>query len=141
MSLLETSIPALCAWREARGGGIAGMQAVINVLQNRALRNKTTLYVEATKYEQFTSISPPKGMTAEQSEADVWPQPINSIDWLGYGQAEFMVNKAMLGTLQDLTNGATMYYATSMKEPPPWDFTKLEATVTIADQHFFRVIA
>ena len=141
MTQLEVAIPALCAWRECRGGGTAGMQSVINVLQNRARKNNTSLYIEATKYEQFTSIAPPAGMTAQYSEADLWPEPTNSVDWLDYGIAEFMVNKAIQGTLNDLTEGATMYYAASMKEPPKWDFTKLQATVEIANQKFFKVIA
>jgi hypothetical protein len=141
MTQLEFTTPALCAWREARNGGTPGMQSVINVLSNRAKHNNTTLYIEATKYEQFTSIAPPAGMTAQQSEANLWPTKINSYEWSLYLTAEDLVSLAMSETLPDITGGATMYYAESMTEPPKWDWFKLQYTVTIANQKFFKVIA
>jgi hypothetical protein len=131
---LLISIPALCAWRENRGGGQAGMRSVVNVLQNRAIKNNTSLYAEATKKEQFTSISPPPEMKAKESEADIWPVEGDP----QYAVAEQMVNQALACDLTDITGGATLYYAADASRPD-WNFAELTQTAIIAGQIFFKV--
>ena len=131
---LKVAIPALCAWRECRSGGLVGMQSVINVLQNRATKYKTDLYIETTKAKQFTSISPPNNMTAANSEANVWPTEEDTL----YPSAEVMINEAINGNLPDITGGAVLYYAQTMNTPPDWDFNELVHTATIAGQLFFK---
>jgi hypothetical protein len=133
MSTLSTSTPALTAWRENRGGGRTGMQSVINVLQNRAKARNTSLYAEAVRPMQFTSISPPPNMTAAQSEAAKWPLEGDP----DYAVAEQMVIQALAGELPDITGGATNYYSMSMPTPPVWAASMTE-TVTIEGQIFFK---
>ena len=93
MTSLGTAIPAICSWRENRGGGRVGMQSVVNVLQNRARARNTSLYAEAVRPVQFTSISPPANLTAAQSEAAVWPVEGDEL----YATAEMLVTQALIG--------------------------------------------
>ena len=68
MSTLLIAGPALCAWRENRSGGRVGMQSVLNVLANRARRDNTSMYAEAVRKLQFSS------MTARgDSQTVLWP--------------------------------------------------------------------
>lgn len=133
MTSLDTAIPSLTAWRENRGGGRIGMQSVINVLQNRATRRNTSLYAEAVRPMQFTSISPPGSLTAYASEAAVWPVEGDPL----YTVAEQMVIQALAGELPDITGEATNYYSLSMKTPPVWA-ASMTKTVTIEGQAFFK---
>ena len=150
---LEIAVPALCAWRENRAGQKVGMQSVLNVLQNRALKNNPSLYAEAVKPEQFTSISPPPNMAAKNSEADVWPQEGDAL----YITAEQMVGQALESTLPDITQGATLYYNPSgigetankftlpgggiVDFPDGWNENAVAFTVEIAQQLFFREVS
>lgn len=132
MTALETAIPALCCWRENRSGGRPGMQSVVNVLQNRAAKRNTSLYSEAVRPEQFSSIAPPPSLTAAQSETAVWPVEGDP----EYAIAEQLVTEALAGELPDITEGATNYYALSIQEPN-WA-AGMTHTVTIAGQAFFK---
>ena len=109
------------------------MQSVINVLQNRAKARNTSLYAEAIRPVQFTSISPPLGLTAGQSEAATWPAEGDPL----YAVAEQMVIQALAGELPDITGGAVNYYALSMKTPPNWA-ASMTQTVIIEGQAFFK---
>lgn len=134
VSQTDIVIGALTAWRENRGGGITGMQSVINVLTNRAIANKTSIYTEATKHLQFSS------MTAKGDPNLIeYPDeqtPVNP-DTIAWGNALQLMNSLQEGNLKDLTNGATSYYATSMKTPPSWAKEMIETT-TIAGQVFLK---
>lgn len=126
----DIAIPALCAWRENRGGGRLGMQSVLNVLANRAQRRNSTLAREAVRPWQFSS------MTAlNDSQLVVYPSP----DDPQFATALELANEAIAGTLEDLTSGATMYYALSMKTPPAWAASYTE-TATIQGQIFFKAV-
>lgn len=148
MTTLSLSVPALCAWRENRGGLRPGMQSVLNVLANRAKRDNTTLYAEAVKRLQFSS------MTAlGDSQTILWPLDGDP----QYATAEQMAQQALDGELPDLTQGATDYYApqgigpsgkmftipggATVSFPARWDEARVKFTVEIAGQLFFREIS
>jgi N-acetylmuramoyl-L-alanine amidase len=123
------AVVALAAWRENRGGGESGMQSVINVLQNRAAQRGTDMYTEALRPEQFSS------MTAKNDpQLTTWP----ALDDPNYAIAWGLAEQAIAGTLEDITGGATSYYAASMGEPPYWA-SSMTPTVTISGQLFFRL--
>lgn len=123
----EICISALCAWRENRSGGEAGMQSVLNVLKNRANMRGTTMAIEATKPWQFSS------MTATgDPQLRVFPTPPDS----DYILAEKMAQQAIAGSLPDLTGGATFYYA--LGSPKPAWASQMTATVEISGQLFFK---
>lgn len=119
---------ALTAWRENRGGLRPGMQSVINVIMNRAAKSHETPYQVCVARLQFSSIT-----DRADPQLTVWPLP-NDPQWL---TALSLSESALNGELADITNGATSYYALSMKVPPYWA-ASMTPTAEIAGQKFFR---
>jgi spore germination cell wall hydrolase CwlJ-like protein len=119
---------ALCAWRENRSGRRAGMQSVLNVLMNRAAQRKTSVYTEAVRPLQFSS------MTAK-GDPNLIEYPLaTDPQW---AMALILAGQMVNGSLQDITQGSTSYYAASMAEPPYWA-ASMTQTVTIEGQIFFK---
>jgi hypothetical protein len=104
------------------------MQSVLNVLVNRAKQRGTSIYAEAVRRLQFSS------MTAPGDPNLVLFPTVLDPEWL---TALSLASKAASGLLDDITGGATFYYAASMPHPPIWASSMIP-TVTIAGQHFFR---
>jgi hypothetical protein len=99
MTIQDQVISALTAWRECRNAGTAGLTAIINVIVNRASR--VSPYTVCTQHAQFSSISMPG------PESYLWPGDQDP-QWL---EALSQAEQAAAGTLPDLTNGSTLYYA------------------------------
>lgn len=142
---MQVTGPALCAWRENRNHGMVGIQSIVNVLRNRSVRDNTTMYAEAVKKLQFSS------MTAKgDPELTLWPADSDP----QYAQAEQMVTQSQAGQLTDLTEGSTLYYApagigTTSKTfelpngsvvhfPDTWNVDAVIYVTTIGSQLFFR---
>ena len=104
MDIQDEVIGALTCWREARGGQPQpnAMQAIFNVLQNRAAKHGTSVYAEATKRLHFSSMTAPG-----DSQLILWPAE-NDPQWQ---QALALAISAAAGSLIDLTGGSTLYYA------------------------------
>lgn len=131
MNVSDQFMLALTAWRENRGGGRTGMQSVMNVVMNRAAKSHETPYQVCVARLQFSSI------TARADPQLVnWPLPADPQWQTALALAESAVN----GELADITNGATSYYALSMKVPPYWA-ASMTPTAEIAGQKFFREAA
>ena len=122
----------LCAWRENRGGGHTGMQSVLNVLQNRAKRDGTSIAFEALKKWQFSSMTAPG-----DPQLDRGPNTLEAVDIATWQLAYELAMEAIEGNLEDITDGAVNYYAESMSPPPSWAASMIY-TVTIASQKFFK---
>ncbi len=132
MTVADQAIGALCAWRENRGGGAEGMQSVLNVLMNRAAKHGASVYKEALQPWQFSS------MTAiADPQLAKGPNTIEPEDVATFVLAFQLASEAALGTLADITGGATSYYAQSMKTPPAWAATMTQ-TAVIAGQIFLK---
>jgi hypothetical protein len=108
MTIQDQVIGALCAWRENRQSGLPGLQSILNVLLNRAKRDKTSIYEEATAKLQFSSLTA-KG----DPELTLWPIDSDP-QWQ---MALSLAAQAAAGTLADLTNGSTLYYAPASIPP------------------------
>jgi len=121
-------IVALCAWRENRHGQTPGMQSVCNSIVNRMKTRRQTAYQVVTAPEQFSSIT-----TAGDPQLGLYPVPTDA-QWL---EAQILAGEALQGTLEDITGGATSYYAISMAEPPWWASSMTE-TVIVAGQQFLK---
>ena len=151
MNIQDIVVGSLCSWREARGGGQTGMQSIFNVLQNRATKRNTDVYTEATRFEQFSSMTAPG-----DPELGVWPNTAHQVDYQAWEIALNLAQTAANGGLTDLTKGATLYYAphgltpdeisptryalpdgTLVSFPKSWNRDVVKYTVTIADQLFF----
>lgn len=144
MRIQDQVILALTIWRENRGHGVEGMQSVANVILNRAAKNATTIYAECTKRLQFSSMTAPG-----DPELTLWPSDRDP-QWLA---AQQIANQAELGALNDLTEGALLYYApygiktdktyewldgTEIPFPETWDATKVTPLCAIGGHVFFR---
>jgi N-acetylmuramoyl-L-alanine amidase len=127
MTPQDIAIGALCAWRENRGGGREGMQSVINVLVNRAAHRASSVYAEAVRPWQFSS------MTAT-GDPNLVLFPTNTD--AQFAEALALMQQAAEGSLTDITGGALYYYAKSMKTPPPWA-ARMTPTAEIQGQRFF----
>ena len=143
MNYVDQFMLALTAWRENRGGGVPGMQSVVNCIMNRCSKDRSTPYAECIKRLQFSSIT-----AVGDPELALWPVPADA-QWLA---AQALVSQAAAGTLQDITEGATLYYApasiktaavftlpdgTAIPFPEGWNVAAVRYTATIEGQAFF----
>ena len=131
MTMQDQIIGSLCIWRENRGGGVQGMQSVLNVLMNRAAKRNTSVYEESVRKWQFSSMTAP-------GDANLILYPtVMDAQW---AEALALTSQAASGTLDDLTEGATSYYAPAGMpggNAPSWA-ASMTQTVTIAGQIFFK---
>ena len=143
MTIQDQVIGALCAYRENRQSGQPGLQSILNVLQNRARRDGTNVYEEATARLQFSSLTA-KG----DPELTLWPVDADP-QWQ---MALSLAAQAAAGTLADLTSGSTLYYApasiplgatielpngNTISFPKGWNPDVVTYRVTIGGQVFF----
>lgn len=128
MTSADQFLLALAVWRENRGGGYPGMQSVANVILNRARHRGTSPYEECVRPWQFSSL------TARGDPGLVlWPA-LGDPSW---AVAQSIAQSAANGTLDDITEGATSYYALTMATPPSWA-AAMTKTVEIEGQVFFK---
>ena len=104
------------------------MQSVLNVLMNRAKARKTSVYTEAVRPLQFSS------MTAAGDPALIEYPLATDPQW---AMALILAGQMVNGSLPDITQGSTNYYAASMTDPPYWA-SSMQPTVTIEGQIFFK---
>lgn len=128
MTEVDIISAALCSWKEARGGGVPGMTSVINVLLNRAAKNKRSVYAEVYDPFQFSSMS-------YAHDPQLLKQPVPSDPQ--WQIAVTLAISASTGALEDITNGSTHYYALSMVKPPSWA-ERMTPTAIIGGQQFLR---
>ena len=146
MRVQDQVVLALCIWRENRGHGREGMQSVANVILNRAAKDGSTAYAEVVKPLQFSS------MTAKgDPELALWPAD-NDQSW---DAALDIAELAAAGVLQDITNGALLYYAphaldptktkpytwldgSTIPFPETWNANVVKPLCSIGGQVFFR---
>jgi spore germination cell wall hydrolase CwlJ-like protein len=139
-------LTALCLWREARGEGLIGMQAVANVIANRAAKRKTSCDDEVMKPLQFSSMT-----AAGDKQLLVFPHGGDET----WRKAQQLAAAAKARTLIDLTHGSTLYYAPKSIEhtkpfmlpggadvpfPANWNAHAVEYATTIGNHVFFREV-
>lgn len=127
MTIQDQVVGAICCWREARNGGTPGMQSILNVLVNRATKKHTSVYEEALRPEQFSSMTSPG-----DPELGIGPNALNAPDWNAFSVALSLATQAAADSLPDITGGATLYYdpkglATGTTVP----YTLPDGTVTV----------
>jgi spore germination cell wall hydrolase CwlJ-like protein len=126
-------LSARVTWGEARNQGIAGMQAVLNVMRNRMLdpRYPSSLAAVATQKWQFSAYN----------ESDPNRAQLDAVtdDDAEFAQAVELAARAVQGTLPDITGGATHYHHTSL--PAPYWTAGAEVTTVLGDHIFYRGVA
>lgn len=127
-------IVAATLWGEARGEGTNGMQAVLNVIMNRAKGNFDKAHKVVLMPKQFSMWNSVTNPT--QTALEVARDNFNTRDkqWM---EAIKLVDLAAKGKLPDITGGA-MFYFNPHKVTPSWA-SKLTKTVTIGDHDFYKV--
>jgi spore germination cell wall hydrolase CwlJ-like protein len=108
-------------YHEARGEGVAGMQAVASVTLNRAKQQGKTVCEVVYQSKQFSWTNTAKGRN----------KPITGNIHTVYA----VTSQAMTGALIDITSGATHYHTKQVK--PVWRKALNKATV-INNHIFYR---
>lgn len=158
MTVDDIFISKLTAYREAANQGNQGLIAVLCVLRNRVRKNNSSYYIEATKVWQFSSISISSfGNETLTSNAvntteilrlkekvnngnmfiqilSKYPPAIDKI-WLSLDD---IVNKVASNAQEDITDGATLYYAAGTKVPEWARNGKAVKTIQIGAHIFFK---
>lgn len=122
---------------EARGEGYKGMQAVMNVIMNRAKGdfNKATEVVLKPKQFSVWNGSSTPYKDAENLYLKAKNGKIK--DYEQYRQAADIVGRAMKGQLPDITKGSLFYFNPSIVKPS-WA-KKLDFAIRIGNHDFYKV--
>lgn len=128
----QVDIMARTAWGEARGEGLRGMQAVLNVIMNRVKKGgwwgatPEEVCLKKSQFSVWNKTDPNYSKMLAVTEADK-----NFHDALGLAQ------QAYDGNLPDITGGATNYLALgSLKTIPSW-VKGLTKTAQIGNHTFY----
>lgn len=129
----EADTLARTMYGEARGEGAIGMQAVANVVVNRANRGGwygLTISEVCKKPKQFSC----------WNKTDPNYKKITSVtlDDPTFATAFQLAMQAVAGTLPDITSGATEYHAKTIK--PNWNWEKLVQVANIGNHVFYRSV-
>lgn len=108
-------------YHEARGEGVAGMQAVAAVTLNRAAQTNTSVCDVVYARKQFSWTNTAKGRN----------KPIKGDTTMVYA----VTAQAMSGVMLDITSGATHYHTKAVK--PAWR-KQLKTLLTINNHIFYR---
>lgn len=131
----EVAIVAATLWGEARNQGEQGMRAVACVINNRwraKYRGKTTPSAVCLDPKQFSCWNPGDPNLPRM-------QRIASSPDSAYFTACAIARELLQGTLQDITNGARHYYASTLRPPAYWSRGKSPCKV-IGDHRFYNDI-
>jgi spore germination cell wall hydrolase CwlJ-like protein len=139
----DTDIVAATIIGEAGGESFKGMQAIKNVLQNRANKRGTSLAGEALRPKQFSVWN--KATAGVSVAADFnkkgRPAKIQSIIDMYKKHSKWTIAEALATKkIKDITGGSTMYYASGGSQkisPPYWakDWTDSDS-ITIGNHTF-----
>jgi spore germination cell wall hydrolase CwlJ-like protein len=119
VSARDREILARTLWGEARGEGLAGQLAVAWTIRNRVFDGKQKSWWG----EGYA------GVCLAKWQFSCWNQNDPNYAYLSgakpipagqFKQAMEAANAVIDGTVDDMTGGATHYYATSMPKPPAW---------------------
>ena len=108
-------------YHEARGEGVAGMQAVAAVTLNRAAQTNTSVCDVVYARKQFSWTNTAKGRN----------KPMTGDTTMVYA----VTAQAMSGVMLDITSGATHYHTKAVK--PAWR-KQLKTLLTINNHIFYR---
>lgn len=131
----DVNILARTAYGENRGGGVEGMQSVLNVIMNRA--------AHAGWFG-----STPREVCLKPLQFDCWMPSDPNFHLITtindslpvFASAMALAQSALDGMLEDITNGATYYFADTMLQWPHWAQGHSPSAV-VAHQLFFNDIA
>lgn len=130
--LYNAYVVAATLYGEARGEGEAGMQAVLNVIMNRAKQDfdkAKDVVMRPKQFSMWNNVSNPEKASIELAKREKNNQV--------YRNAIKLVDLAMKNKLPDITGGATFYF-NPKKANPSWA-NKLVKTKEIGNHKFYKV--
>jgi hypothetical protein len=135
--LKDAYVVVATIWKEARGEGKQGMQAVLNVIMNRAkgdFSKAKSVVLRPSQFEVWNGIT-----NAENHSLELAHNARNKkiADIKQYQEALALVDLAMKGKLPDITGGAAFYF-NPKKVTPTWA-KKLTFTKRIGRHDFYKV--
>lgn len=128
----DRDIVATCLVLEAGGEGSEGMQAVLNVILNRAHGNLYRMVPETLKYGAFSCMAP-VWRTKQPDFTELFARATEQSN--AYEQAMQLIDLMVSGFLADNTHGATHYHAEYIR---PYWADSLRYLITIG-RHIFYV--
>lgn len=131
-TLTNAYVVVATLWGEARGEGETGMQAVLNVIMNRAkgdINKAGKLCLSPKQFSMWNKIDNPIDYALQLRS--------KSGDDRQYKIALILVNKAMKKQLKDITGGATFYF-NPKKANPSWA-KKMIKTTRIGNHDFYKL--
>lgn len=126
----ERKIVAAVLVLEASSDGIEGMQAVLNVIYNRAGGDLDRIIPVTVKRGQFSSIN----SVTNKRTPDYGPILHRAYRNGNFNEAMWLVRQMELGKLEDITFGATHFHAAG--QPPFW-VPSMQYIRTIGSHHFY----
>ena len=131
LSSYDRQIVATCMVLEAGGEGSEGMQAVLNVILNRADGSLHRIVPETVKNGAFSCMS----SVWKHSEPNYSPLIRRAENQSGaYEQAMNLISLMEEGFLRDNTRGATHYHASSIQ---PYWISDMRYLTTIGNHIFY----
>lgn len=130
-NMTNAYVVAATLWGEARGEGEQGIQAVLNVIMNRAKDNfgkARDVVLMPHQFEVWQKVSDPEAFSlnlARQNRDDRTYQKIIRL-----------VDRAASGKLPDITGGA-LFYFNPKNASPSWA-KKMQKTATIGHHEFYK---
>ena len=127
-------LTAATLWKEARGEGVNGMHAVLNVIMNRAgsFDKIDTIILKRKQFSCWNSIDNPKQKSIEMGKLAAAGKLTDSKQFM---EACELVQLAIDGKLTDITGGAKNYFNPKLANPS-WA-KKLTKTRTIGNHDFY----
>ena len=126
---------ARTAWGENRGGGVPGLQSVMNVCMNRVA--KQTWYglnvIEVCLKNENGIYQFDCWMPTDPNYKLIIGTLVDALFLKALGMAD----RALAGNLPDITNGAVNYFAKTMATPPKWSLGK-QPCADIGGQLFYK---
>ena len=135
--LTSAYVLAATLWGEARGEGNDGMQAVLNVIMNRANGNivKASQLVLTPKQFSFWNKIDNKTEYAIQLAKSARSGELKDVKQ--YNEALKLVDLALKHNLKDITGGAKFYFNPKLARPS-WA-KKMIKTATIGHHEFYKL--
>jgi len=132
ISSVERQIVAACLIGEAGGEGTKGMQAVMNVIANRAGGDPSKFAAICLKPYQFSMFNSAT-VSRKEKLGNIVAKMAKHNRW---GEALGIVDQAASGTLKDDTKGAKYYHAPSVSpRSKPW--RNLQPVTKIGSHQFY----
>ena len=135
--LTNAYIVAATLFGEARSEGLTGMQAILNVIMNRAHGDFNNAAKVASKPKQFSCWN---NINNKEEYANILAKKARSgelKDANSYKSALMLVDKALKNNLPDITGGAQFYF-NPHKVHPRWA-DKMTITVTLGNHEFYKL--